>query len=159
MDWLCPFIRSPSFFVIVLVLNFSLSNIHVATSAFFWLVFTWYIYFSLFIFNLSVAIYLKGCCFFLKYIVVLFSFHFYNLCLLNGESTFNVTIRIAEFKSISCILFSILLLLSLLSHFSRVQLCATPWTAAYQASPSMGFSRQEHWSGLPFPSPVHESEK
>ena len=44
-------------------------------------------------------------------------------------------------------------LLLLLSCFSCVQLCATPWTAAYQASPSMGFSRQEHWSGLPFPSP------
>ena len=38
----------------------------------------------------------------------------------------------------------------LLSH---VQLFATPWTVAYQASLSMGFSRQEHWSGLPFPSP------
>ena len=36
---------------------------------------------------------------------------------------------------------------------SRVQLFATPWTAAYQASPSMGFSRQEYWRGLPFPSP------
>ena len=47
----------------------------------------------------------------------------------------------------------------LLSRFSRVRLCATPWTAAYQASPSMGFSRQGHWSGLPFPSPMHESEK
>ena len=45
----------------------------------------------------------------------------------------------------------------LLSHFSRVRLCVTPWTAAYQASLSMGFSRQEHWSGLPFPSPMHES--
>ena len=45
------------------------------------------------------------------------------------------------------------LLLLLLSRFSRVRLCATPWTAAYQASPSMGFSRQEHWNGLPFPSP------
>jgi len=44
-------------------------------------------------------------------------------------------------------------LLLLPSRFSRVGLCATPWTAAYQASPSMGFSRQEHWSGLPFPSP------
>ena len=44
------------------------------------------------------------------------------------------------------------------SRFSRVRLCATPWTAAHQASPSMGFSRQEHWSGLPFPSPVRESE-
>ena len=36
---------------------------------------------------------------------------------------------------------------------SRVQLFATPWTVAHQASPSMGFSRQEYWSGLPFPSP------
>ena len=52
-----------------------------------------------------------------------------------------------------------LLLLLLLNCFSRIQLCATPWTSAYQASPSMGFSRQEHWSGLPFPSPMHESGK
>ena len=52
-----------------------------------------------------------------------------------------------------------LLLLLLLSRFSRVQLCVTPETAAHQASPPLGFSRQEHWSGLPFPSPVHESEK
>ena len=37
--------------------------------------------------------------------------------------------------------------------FSCVRLFATPWTVAYQASPSMGFSRQEYWSGLPFPSP------
>ena len=36
---------------------------------------------------------------------------------------------------------------------SRVRLIATPWTAAYQAPPSMGFSRQEHWSGVPLPSP------
>ena len=36
---------------------------------------------------------------------------------------------------------------------SRVRLFATPWTVAYQAPPSMGFSRQECWSGLPFPSP------
>ena len=36
---------------------------------------------------------------------------------------------------------------------SRVQLFETPWTAAYQAPPSMGFSRQEYWSGLPLPSP------
>ena len=50
------------------------------------------------------------------------------------------------------------LLLLLLSRFSRVRLCATPETAAHQAPPSLGFSRQEHWSGLPFPSPVHESE-
>ena len=51
------------------------------------------------------------------------------------------------------------MLLLLLSCFSRVQLCATPETAAHQAPPSLGFSKQEHWSGLPFPSPMHESEK
>ena len=50
-------------------------------------------------------------------------------------------------------------LLLLLSRFSRVRLCETPQTAAHQAPPSLGFSRQEHWSGLPFPSPMHESEK
>ena len=51
------------------------------------------------------------------------------------------------------------LLLLLLSHFSRVRLCVNPWMAAHQAPLSLGFSRQEHWSGLPLPSPMHESEK
>ena len=46
-----------------------------------------------------------------------------------------------------------MLLLLLLSRFSRVRLCATPQTAAHQAPLSLGFSRQEYWSGLPFPSP------
>ena len=50
------------------------------------------------------------------------------------------------------------MLLLLLSRFSRVRLCATPETEAHQAPTSVGFSRQEHWSGLPFPSPMHESE-
>ena len=45
------------------------------------------------------------------------------------------------------------LLLLLLSHFSPVWLLATPWTAAHQAPLSMGFSRQEYWSGVPLPSP------
>ena len=49
--------------------------------------------------------------------------------------------------------------LLLLSRFSRVRLCATPQTAAHQAPPSLGFSRQKHWSGLPLPSPMHESGK
>ena len=53
----------------------------------------------------------------------------------------------------------LLLLLLLLSCFSRVQLCVTPQMAAHQAPPSLGFYRQEHWSGLPFPPPMHESEK
>ena len=48
---------------------------------------------------------------------------------------------------------------AMLSRFSRVRLCATPETAAHQAPPSLEFSRQKHWSGLPFPSPVHEREK
>ena len=52
-----------------------------------------------------------------------------------------------------------MLLLLLLSDISRVRLYVTPQTAAHQAPPSLGFSRQEHWSGLPFPSPMHESEK
>ena len=45
-----------------------------------------------------------------------------------------------------------------LKLLSRVRLSATPWTAAYQAPPSMGFSRQEYWSGVPLPSPtLHEA--
>ena len=49
-----------------------------------------------------------------------------------------------NFEHYLCLL---LLLLLLLSRFSRVRLCATPWMAAHQAPPSLGFSRQEHWSG------------
>ena len=59
----------------------------------------------------------------------------------------------------SLLFFACTALLLLLSRFSRVRLCVTPQTAAHQAPPSLGFSRQEHWSGLPFLSPVHESEK
>ena len=51
------------------------------------------------------------------------------------------------------------LLLLLLNRFSRVRLCATPETTSHPAPPSLGFSRQEHWSGLPFPSLMHESKK
>ena len=51
----------------------------------------------------------------------------------------------------------IILVYLLLSRISRVRLCATPEMAAHQAPPSLGFSRQEHWSGLPFPSPVYLS--
>ena len=68
-----------------------------------------------------------------------------NLLLLNtNRSPLALTLEITD--------------LDLLSHFSRVWLCATPQTAAHQAPPSLGFSRQEHWSGLPFPSPMRESE-
>ena len=57
------------------------------------------------------------------------------------------------------IILLVLVLLLLLSRFSCIRLCATPQTAAHQAPLSLGFSRQEHQSGLPFLSPVHESEK
>ena len=50
-------------------------------------------------------------------------------------------------------------MLLLLSRFSRVRLCATPWTAAHQAPPPMGFSRQEYWSGVPLPSPLGQTVK
>ena len=72
--------------------------------------------------------------------------------------TINLFLYICVYTTASVSLLLLLLLL-LLSRFSRVQLCATPQTAAHQASPSLGFSRQEHWSGLPFPSPMQESEK
>ena len=51
-----------------------------------------------------------------------------------------------------------MLLLLLLSRFSRVRLCATPEMAAHQVPPSLVFTRQEHWSRLPCPSPMHKSE-
>ena len=44
-------------------------------------------------------------------------------------------------------------MLLLLSLFSHVRLCVTPWTVAHQAPLSPGFSRHEHWSGLPCPPP------
>ena len=46
-----------------------------------------------------------------------------------------------------------------MKSLSRVQLLATPWTAAYQAPLSIGFSRQEYWSGLPLPSPIRDDYK
>ena len=63
------------------------------------------------------------------------------------------SIRVFSKFTFSLCLFTWVMLLLLLSHFSCVRLCATPWTAAHQAPPSMGFSRQEYWSGLPLPSP------
>ena len=80
-----------------------------------------------------------------------------DLCLLNIfhiHLTYSFSIFL---DAADCMAWHILLLL--LSCFSCVRLCATPYTAAHQAPPSLGFSRQEYWSGLPFPSPMHESEK
>ena len=73
--------------------------------------------------------------------------------LIRSFTTFKsfLSLTIMQLMNYTCML--------LLSSFSRVQLCATPWTAAHQAPLSPGFSKQEHWSGLAFPSPMHESEK
>ena len=46
----------------------------------------------------------------------------------------------------------------LVKWHSRVRLLVTPWTVAYHAPPSMGFSRQEYWNGVPFPSPEDLSD-
>ena len=80
-------------------------------------------------------------------------------CLSLPERNNNNKIRYFIRDALKVLVAFLLLLLLLLSHFSPVRLCATPETAAHQAPPSLGFSRQEHWSGLPFPSPRHESEK
>ena len=68
---------------------------------------------------------------FLPFLLLLFAFYIWVLC---------------------CWIFIYMLLLS---RLSRVQLCATLWTAAHQAPLSMGFSRQEYGRGLPFPSPIY----
>ena len=61
-----------------------------------------------------------------------------NLEKKTASSVLNLTVILSEVK---------------VKSLSRVRLFATPWTVTYQAPPSMGFSRQEYWSGLPFPSP------
>ena len=94
---------------------------------------------------------------FRKVIIDINLYYSYMTC-----SEFNRKIGIHKTRKIPLLLRDkvvIRIRLLLLSHFSRVRLCATPETAAHQAPPSLGFSRQEHWSGLPFPSPMHESEK
>ena len=75
------------------------------------------------------------------------------------SESLNMLILPLRVFSFPILLFILLTLLLLLSHYSRVRLCATPETAAHQASLSLEFSRQEHWSGLPFPSPMQDSEK
>ena len=86
-----------------------------------------------------------------------FFFIFQTLIMKSNISTPN-TLSLSDFM-IPVKLTEPQMLLLLLSHFSCVRLCATPETAAQQAPLYLGFSRQEHWSGLPFPSPMHESEK
>ena len=74
--------------------------------------------------------------------------HFF-MCLLTTYMSSLVTIQIL------CPFLIVFFMLLLLSCFSHVRPCATPQTAAHQAPPSLGFSRQEYQGGSPFPSPMH----
>ena len=97
----------------------------------------------------------KKCCLFDG-----FTLHFsYQRCCAFFHILNHLCLNFCKNISIVIIFHTLLLLLLLLSRLSRVRLYATPQTAAHQAPLSLGFSRQEHWSGLPFPSPMHESEK
>ena len=76
-------------------------------------------------------------------------------------SHFYLILHVPSFPSIFYVLFPLVIQFLFtyerkkVKSLSRVRLFATPWTVAYQAPPSMGFSRQEYWSGLPFPSPFY----
>ena len=73
----------------------------------------------------------------------------YFMCLLTAYMSSLVTIQIL------CPFLIFFFMLLLLSYLSCVLPCVTPQTAAHQAPPSLGFSRQEYWNGSPFPSPMH----
>ena len=106
--------------------------------------------------SLSVYIYFFACKIIYSPIFLSLLKELFTNIIIKSESTYwdvGNSLKVKE----SIFIMSMLLLL--LSCFSRVWLCATPYTAAHQAPPSLGFSRQEHWSGLPFPSPMQESEK
>ena len=77
----------------------------------------------------------------------------------SGNAVMSLTVTSTPFLPPKNVLSDFLYLLLLLNHFSRVPLCETPIDSSPPGSLSLGFSRQEHWSGLPFPSPMHESEK
>ena len=81
---------------------------------------------------------------------------FYNI---NEEWGFQFLVIHINICYCCCCSILLILLLLLLSRFSHVQLWATLWTAAYQAPPSMGFSRQDYWSGLPLPFPFTHSSR
>ena len=82
------------------------------------------------------------------------NYHLMSVCSLPGTKHLPISIPYLQSSQQPCE-GGMLLLLLLLSHFSRVRLWATPQTATHQAPLFLGFSRQEYWSGLPFPSPMH----
>ena len=81
---------------------------------------------------------------------IFFSFTLYILHFMSRNFKTHRSLR----RKCQVLLKSLLLLLLVLSRFSRVRLCATPWTAAYQPPPSLWFSGQQYWDGVPLPSPT-----
>ena len=67
--------------------------------------------------------------------------------------------EITSKKNLLTYLENVIILKVKVKSLSRVRLFATPWTVAYQVLPSTGFSRQEYWNGLPFPSPDNHSNQ
>ena len=111
---------------------------------------------SLLFFRLVIATYIYGyicVCVCFSLLISLFQVHFNNPDLYFPFSVITILVNIY----ITSLFYGSLLLL--LSRFSHVRPCVTPQTAAHQASLSLGFSRQKHWSGLPCPSPMRESER
>ena len=85
---------------------------------------------------------------------IIFRRHRIFLCLINGDTIFDhlVKMMFAGFCTVQLFLKFKMNSVSSVQSLSCVQLFTTPWTAAYQGPPSMGFSRQEYWSGVPLPS-------
>ena len=117
---------------------YNLSDINIATLVFFWLIFVWHIFF---IPRLSAFLYRQT-----------FSLHFnYTVVEVHLLYTICSWVIFITYYSSLCLL---IIMLLLLSHVSHVWLFMTQWTVAHQAPLSMGFSRQEYWSGLSFGSYV-----
>ena len=118
-----------------------------------------YVFFGKWFFNTSAHFVVES--YFCSF--VFFAFELYELLILDVNPSLDIKFATIFSHSQGCLFILLMVsfgvLLLLLSRFSPVRLCATPETAAHQTPPSQGFSRQEHWSGLPFPSPRHESEK
>ena len=110
----------------------------------------------------KLIVYLKGhsfCCIFYWFWQIYNVIYGYYNNIQNKFTGLKISFVLPIYPFLSSIHLYTWLLLLLLSYFSRVWLCATPEMATHQAPPSLGFSRQEHWGGLQFPSPMHESEK
>ena len=93
---------------------------------------------------------------FVKYVNISWEFYKNDQKESHKLLNFQISSKLQTRRFVICVLFS----LSFSAAAAKLlQSCPTPQMEALQAPPSLGFSRQEHWSGLPFPSPMHESEK